>query len=218
MKRNILGGFLFSVGLFAGCLAGSGGGDGGPRLCVPDAEVEPAPSEGNPECEACVSRSCALESDCDDPCESYYACTCECDGDDQACFAACGDERTPSCEQCTDASSEALVSCVQSECADACLGGVGVGDDGGAGDGGAGDDGGWSDDGGFDDDEGGDDDGGWSDDGGGDGSNDGSAACEELHGSCCPNLDGVDRDLCESATDETGCQIWLDIFRDEGAC
>ena len=217
MKSERLVGLLFSVGVFAGCLAGSGGGDGGPRLCVPDTDVEPEPTQGNPECEACVSQSCALESDCDEPCESYYACTCECDGEDQACFVACEDERTPSCEQCTQASSDALVSCVQAECAQECLGGVGVGDDGGAGDGGAGDDGGF-DDGGFDDggfDDGGD--GGWDDDGG-DGSGGGGAACEELHGSCCPKLDGVDRDLCESATDETGCEIWLDIFRDEGAC
>lgn len=211
MKTASVVGLLFSVGVVAGCLAGSGG-DGGPRLCVPEMDVGPQPAERNPECEACVSQSCALQSDCDEPCESYYACTCECDAEDQACFVACEDERTPSCDQCTEASSEELVSCVQAECAQECLGGVGMGDDGGFDDGGL-DDGGEGDEGGFDGDGGGWDDGGESDDGSGAG----GAACEELE-SCCPELDGIDRDLCESATDEASCEIWLDIFRDEGAC
>ena len=46
----------------------------------------------------------------------------------------------------------------------------------------------------------------------------GGMACETLHSQCCPNLEGFDLELCETATDELSCEIWLDIFQEEGSC
>lgn len=51
-----------------------------------------------------------------------------------------------------------------------------------------------------------------------DGSEGGSAACDELHSQCCPNLEGIDLEICETTVDELSCEIWLDIFREEGSC
>ncbi len=227
----IAGGLAVALGISAGCLAGSGGAGGsrGPRQCFPDGELEQPeqPVDENPECSACIQQRCDFEADCGDPCESFYACTCACDGDDDQCFGDCESERTGSCDQCIEASTADLTSCVQDECGEPCLGVAGGGDDGGGDDGG-GNDGGGNDGGG--DDGGGDDGGGWDDggdgsgweDSGGDGADGGDggggAACEELHATCCPQLDGIDLELCTGATDEPSCALWLDIFRDEGAC
>jgi hypothetical protein len=210
----IMGGFAFAFGITAGCLSGSGG-SGKPRLCVPDteSEIEGDLTETSRECQSCVRRSCNLDADCSDRCDAYYRCTCACDGDDEACFDDCQDERTRSCETCIERSTNDLLDCVQDECANACLsGGVGSLDDGG----GAGEDG-WGDDDGW---PGGDDDGspGGDDGGGGGGGGDSSAACKTLRETCCPKLSGFDKELCESADDALTCELWLDLFREEGSC
>lgn len=231
----ITGGLAVALGISAGCLAGSGGAGGsrGPRQCFPDGEVEQPeqPVDENPECSACIQQQCDFEADCGDPCEAFYACTCACDGDDDQCFGDCESERTGSCDQCIESSTADLTSCVQEECGGPCLG-LASGGDGGGGDDGSANDGGGNDSGGVDDDGGGWDDGGdgsgWDDSGGdgGDGADGGDAggdggggaACEELHATCCPQLDGIDLELCTGATDEPSCALWLDIFRGEGAC
>ena len=189
----------------AACLGigGGDGGGGGPRQCLPAVESDDGDIERDPECESCVQRSCDLDDECADPCETFYDCTCDCDPDDSACFSACDDERTPSCDSCQEASSEEFVSCVQDSCADAC----GLSSADGALPGGDDDDD--DDDDGFpfpDDDDDDDDD----DDSSGD-------DCEEL-AACCPMLSGIDRDLCEDADEPFECELWLDIFREEGSC
>ena len=232
MNRLILnlvtGSFVFGVGITAGCLTSSGGGSSKPRLCVPDgeSEVEGDLGETSRECQTCVRRNCRIDDDCSDQCESYYRCTCRCDGDDQACFDDCQDERSRSCERCTQDSTDDLLDCIQDDCADECLSGGGlggIGDDGG----GADDDGWPGDDGWTGGDDGGAGDGGAGDggagdggagDGGGGGGHDGSAACQELHGSCCPKLSGFDKDLCEGADSQLTCELWLDLFKEEGSC
>ncbi|MBL8946270.1 MAG: hypothetical protein JNK45_24105, partial [Myxococcales bacterium] len=135
----IAGGLAVALGISAGCLAGSGGAGGsrGPRQCFPDGELEQPeqPVDENPECSACIQQRCDFEADCGDPCESFYACTCACDGDDDQCFGDCESERTGSCDQCIEASTADLTSCVQDECGEPCLGVAGGGDDGGGDDG-----------------------------------------------------------------------------------
>lgn len=207
-----------------GPLGGGGGGGGrdGSGQCVPDVDTPDEPVEYDPECEACVSRSCSFDDDCSDPCESYFECTCECDGEDTACFSACENDKTPSCTMCQEESGEQLFSCVQDECAEACgLGAASGGFPGGDDDGGPSGDDGWP--GGDDGDAGGDDggpsdDGGWPGDDGGEDTSGDDAVCDELKSQCCPNLSGVDRDLCEGASTAFECELWLDIFRDEGSC
>ena len=195
MKRSATAVSVFlAMILPAACLGvGGGGGGGGPRQCVPAVENDDGMVETNPECEACVQRSCDLDDDCGDPCESFYECTCDCDPEDSTCFAACDDDKTPSCSTCQEESGEVFFACIQDSCADEC--GLSSADGGLPGDSGLPDD---DDDDDDDDDSSGDD-------------------CVEL-AACCPMLSGVDRDLCEGANEPFECELWLDIFRDEGSC
>lgn len=200
MRRIALASLLLLP--LGGCLLlGGGGSDRDPKgACSPDIEEpDEEPEDLDPACGTCVQRSCDEDADCEDDCADYYACTCECDGDDTACFSACADDKSGACESCEQAAGDAFFACVEDECADECFGGAPPSTSA-AGDSGAGD--------------GGDD---QDDDPTGE-SPGGGEACETLHAQCCPQLTGLDRDLCEDAEGEVSCELWLDIFTDEGSC
>jgi hypothetical protein len=219
-----------------------------PRFCAPKvAQSGPEPA-GNPECTACIADHCGdAGDDCGSECEAYGSCTCACDESDVSCFETCSQERTEGCTSCQESSSNAQLACVMDKCQVCGVpggSGSGSGEDGGA-DSNA-DDGGWSESGGdsWSDSGAWTDTGGWSESGGSwgesgdswsdtgawtdtgdsassftdDGGSGGGAVCEQLHAECCPNLDGYDLELCEDATDESSCQLWLDVFQEQGAC
>jgi hypothetical protein len=186
--------------------------DDEPLFCAP--KLPPSqdpPQEQDPQCTECIEDRCGNAGEnCSGECKEYGECTCECDEEDDACFDLCLDGKSEECRSCEDASANALLSCVMEQCK-VCLGGGPMdGSDGS--DPSATDPSGdpsWSDSG----DPSGTDTGdpGGEDTGGG-------MACETLHSQCCPNLEGVDLELCETATDELSCEIWLDIFQEEGKC
>lgn len=206
------------------------------EFCAPKlGEPGPGP-DANPECSECIADQCGNAGEnCVGECEAYGKCTCECAEDDLACFESCSAGRSESCVACQEDNSNALFECASQRCG---VCGFGGGEDSASASGGeaGGDDNAdsspwsdsgsasWSDDGG----ESWSDSGGasWSDDGGADdassytdgGESSSGAACEQLHAQCCPQLEGFDLELCRDATDEASCQLWLDIFTEEGSC
>ncbi len=186
MRRIALASLLLLP--LGGCLLLGGSNDDG-GACVPDVEGTEDPAELDPECATCVERSCDGGNDCSAQCEDYYACTCDCEPDDTACFGQCADEKSASCASCEEDGADAFFACIEDECGDVCFGG-GSGADPTTGDPTTGNP--------PDDSAGG--------------------ACQTLQSTCCPQLTGFDRELCDDAEGEVSCQLWLDVFTEEGSC
>ncbi len=198
-------------------------------VCVPKLpEGENPPPEQDPQCSACVEEKCSEAGEnCAGECKEYRDCTCDCAEEDLACFDLCADGKSAECRSCEDANANAVLSCIMDQCK-VCLGGgtgpTTAGDGNADGDASATDpswsdsgDPSWSDSG----------DPSWTDTGdpswsdSGDPSAEdtgGGMACETLHSQCCPNLEGFDLELCETTTDEASCELWLEIFQEEGSC
>lgn len=183
-------------------------------VCVPKLPEGDPPPEQDPACTSCVEQKCSNAGEnCAGECKEYRDCTCDCDEADLACFDLCADGKSAECRACEDANADAVLSCVMEQCS-ICLGGGSAAtsaDDGGNTDDGNADDNdpSWSDSG----------DPSWGDSGDPSASDTGGGtACETLHEQCCPNLEGFDLELCETATDEGSCALWLEIFQEEGSC
>jgi hypothetical protein len=191
-----------------------------PPFCSLKIEGDGPTQDPDPQCSACIEDKCGeAGKNCAGECEDYRECTCECSETDAACFDVCLEQKNDECRACEDAHTDAVLACVMKEC-QVCAGGPST--DGNAEAGEEGSDPSWSDSGdpSWSDsgsaswtDTGSEDEGSsWSDTGGS------GAACEELHSQCCPNLEGFDLELCETTTDESSCQFWLEIFQEEGKC
>ncbi len=194
MRRLALAWFILLP--LGGCLlAGSGDDDDDGGACVPAVDTPVSDPDVDPACTSCVSRSCEAGPECSSECVDFYDCTCACDPEDTACFSECNDLRSNACEACEKASSDAFFACIEDSCGDVCFGGSAPP----SGSGGSSTTGGDS----------GDDPSTPVPDGG---------ACDTLFSECCPRLSGFDQSLCEDADGEVACQLWLDVFREDGAC
>jgi len=204
-----------------------------PLVCSPKIEGDGPATDPDPQCSACIEAECSdVGENCAGECKEYGECTCDCPEDDAACFDLCLDDKNEECRSCEERNSNAVVACLMEKCQVCAGGGSGPVDTASDGNADAGEDGSdpsWSDSGdpswtdsgdpswtdsgdpSWTDTGVGDDASSWSDTGGG------GAACEQLH-ACCPNLEGFDRELCETTTDEDSCQFWLEIFQEEGQC
>jgi len=224
---------IISVVAFGGAAIAVTACEPAPTVCAPKIEGQGMGPAPDPACTECVDQHCRdAGPSCDDACKEYGACTCDCDEEDTACFEACAMNRSESCGSCQQEAGNAVIACIMNEC-QVCAGGGGsgsasasaessfTGDDGSS----------WSTDDGASSWTG-DDGGSWSTDGGSswtstdDGASSwtstddgaGGPSCDQLHAQCCPNLDGIDLELCNDANDEDSCALWLDIFAGEGKC